>query len=313
MNVDDLKNLVMQGKDPHLEFKPSTCELRMVRFGGMDKTVFLDQRQICSRSFRLLEEAEILCQRHRPLPAKIAHGQMRRVETALIPPDGMREILVDAWIYRNYSILRGAISMATFDDRDEVWSTGNFPRGITPEMPTRKHASFQRNPIIADVFHRKWPIEKWGCRTNRVAEMCVAAGIGAPHFEEIRSVALGTFKVQSGSTAAPREGAHKTPPNATLETAQARQGTPQVSLQTAAVLEAAHRRCSSEELQRDSYRKDGVRFLKAYLEPLLVKGWLERTIPDKPPKSFSELQNNRGRTESARKGQVTSRNASKYL
>lgn len=51
------------------------CELRMARFRGLDKTEFLDQRQLRGPAFKLLEEAEIFCQRHFPLPAKIVPGR----------------------------------------------------------------------------------------------------------------------------------------------------------------------------------------------------------------------------------------------
>ena len=53
----------------------------------------------------------------------------------------------------------------------------------------------QRNPIIADVFHRSGLIEKWGRGTNRVGEMCRAAGIAPPEFAEIGGAAVATFRV----------------------------------------------------------------------------------------------------------------------
>lgn len=160
------------------------CELRMARFRGVDKTEFLDQRQLRGPAFRLLEEAELFCQRHFPMPGKVVPGQMRRVETPLIPPDAMREILVNAFIHRDDTIAGGAVSLALFDDRVEVWSAGRFPSGITPEALPRPHLSVQRNPLIADVFHRAGLIEKWGRGTNRVAEMCASAGIALPTFAE---------------------------------------------------------------------------------------------------------------------------------
>ena len=107
----------------------------------------------------------------------------------------MREILVNALTHRDYSISGGAVSLAVFDDRVEVWSAGKFPNGITPESLTRAHLSVQRNPIIAEVFYRTGLIEKWGRGTNRVAEMCTAAGITAPDFEEITGAAVVTFRV----------------------------------------------------------------------------------------------------------------------
>ena len=68
----------------------------MARFRGTDKAECMDQRQVRGPAFRLLEEAELFCQRHFPLPAKIVPGEMRRIEKHLIPPDAMRDILVNA-------------------------------------------------------------------------------------------------------------------------------------------------------------------------------------------------------------------------
>lgn len=116
----------------------------------------------------------------------------------LIPPGAMREILVDALIHRDYSIAGGAVSLAIFDDRVEVWSAGRFPSGITPESLSGAHPSVQRNPIIAEVFHRAGLIEKWGRGTNRVGEMCRAEGVAPPEFMEIAGAAVVAFRVRVG-------------------------------------------------------------------------------------------------------------------
>jgi hypothetical protein len=114
----------------------------------------------------------------------------------------MREILVNAFIHRDYSIAGGAVSLAIFDDRVEIWSAGTFPAGITPDMLTRKHLSVLRNPTIAEMFQRAGLIEQWGRGTNRVIEMCRAAGIAVPVFQEIGPFAVVTFRVRVGVTAA---------------------------------------------------------------------------------------------------------------
>ncbi len=57
--------------------------------------------------------------------------------------------------------------------------------------------------------------------------------------------------------------------------------TPQVTR----VLEAASSACSFTELQGAAGLKDRVHFLKTHLEPLLLAGWIERSIPDKPRSS----------------------------
>ena len=61
--------------------------------------------------------------------------------------------------------------------------------------------------------------------------------------------------------------------------------TPQVAPQVACVLEAASTACSFAKLQAAAGLKDRVHFLKTHLEPLLLAGWIERTIQDKPRSS----------------------------
>jgi ATP-dependent DNA helicase RecG len=55
--------------------------------------------------------------------------------------------------------------------------------------------------------------------------------------------------------------------------------------QVARVLEAASSACSFAEQQAAAGLQDRVHFLKTHLEPLLLAGWIERTIPDKPRSS----------------------------
>jgi ATP-dependent DNA helicase RecG len=57
----------------------------------------------------------------------------------LIPPNALREILVNVLIHRDYTIAGGAVALAIFDDRIEVWSAGRLPWGITPDDLSRGH------------------------------------------------------------------------------------------------------------------------------------------------------------------------------
>jgi predicted HTH transcriptional regulator len=233
------------------------CELRMARFKSADKTEFLDQRQIRGPAFQLLEEALFFCQRHLPLPGRIEPGRLERVDRPPIPPDALREILVNALIHRDYTIAGGAVALAIFDDRVEIWSAGRLPSGITPDDLSREHDSIQRNPIIAEVFYRAGLIAKWGRGTNRVIAQCLEAGIASPEFREIAGSTVVTFRVQVGFTS-------------------------QVTPQVITLLEAAQQPHPREELQRAVGLKDRMHFQKAYLEPLLAAEWLEMTIPNKP-------------------------------
>lgn len=212
------------------------------------------------------------------MPGKVVPEQMRRVEAPLIPPEAMREILVNALIHRDYSIAGGAVSLAVFDDRVEVWSAGKFPNGITPESLTRPHLSVQRNPIIAEVFYRTGLIEKWGRGTNRVAEMCAAAGIVQPEFEEITGAAVVTLRVPVAG------GGRSTP-----------QVAPQVDVLSR--LLASKGALSGKEIRAALGLKDRMHLNHGYIAPALAAGLVEMTVPDKPNSRLQKYRlTERGRT-----------------
>lgn len=66
--------------------------------------------------------------------------------------------------------------------------------------------------------------------------------------------------------------------------------TPQVTPQVEAILQAAKQEVSAADLQSSTGLKDRVHFLKAYLEPCLAVGWIERTIPAKPTSRFQKYR-----------------------
>ncbi len=160
------------------------CGLRMARFRGVTKDEFLDQRQLTGNAFRLLEEATVFLNRHLPVHGRFVSGVMERKDEPLFPPLALREALVNALCHRDYSIAGGAISIAVFDDRLEITSTGGLPFGLTVEDLKRDHRSKPRNPLLAEVFFRRGLIERWGRGTQKIVDLCVRAGHPEPEFEE---------------------------------------------------------------------------------------------------------------------------------
>jgi ATP-dependent DNA helicase RecG len=160
------------------------CQLRMARFRGVDKSEFLDQRQIEGHTFMLLEEAMFFLRRHLPVAGRIIPGLFEREDEPLFPLEALREALVNAFCHRDYTIVGGAVSLAIYDDRLEIWSDGTLPSGLTPEDLKRDHPSKPRNPLIAKVFYLRGIIERWGRGTQKIVELCVRAGHPEPEFGE---------------------------------------------------------------------------------------------------------------------------------
>lgn len=154
------------------------CGLRMARFKGVTKTEFMDQRQLSGHAFQLLEEADLFLKRHLPVRGRFEPGMMERKDEPLFPPLALREALVNALCHRDYSVTGGAVSIAIFDNRLEVSSSGTLPFGLT------EHTSKPRNPLLAEIFYRRGLIERWGRGTQRIVELCVEAGHPEPEFEE---------------------------------------------------------------------------------------------------------------------------------
>lgn len=90
-----------------------------------------------------------------------------------------------------YVIVGGSISLAIYDDRVEVSSTGRLPNDISLSDLTKQHNSHPRNPLIASVFYISTMIERWGRGTQDMVKLCHQSGNPKPKFVEL----TGSFTV----------------------------------------------------------------------------------------------------------------------
>lgn len=126
----------------------------------------------------------LFLRRHLPVAGKILPGILERKDEPLFPLTALREALVNAFCHRTYTDPGGAVSVAIFDDRLEIWNDGNLPFGLKPEDLKKDHTSHQRNPLIATVFYNRGLIERWGRGTQKMVALCVKAGHPEPEFFE---------------------------------------------------------------------------------------------------------------------------------
>jgi len=245
--------------------------LKMGRFRGSTITGdILDNRQEHLHAFAIVREAMAWLDRTLPLAARFPPGQIFREDRLPVPPDALREVLLNAVMHRDYSQPGSYVAVAVFDDRIEVRSMGGLPRGVTAESLSRTHKSVLRNPLIAEAFHRTGAVEVWGRGTNRVIEECQRYGVDPPTFEEDAGFVVVTFRAQIGP--------------ATAKTAQV--GTKSaLSRHQVQVLEKAGDPRSIADLMEACGRADRTKFRNQVVRPLLEAGLLEMTIPDKPRSS----------------------------
>ena len=219
-----------------------------------------------------------------------------------LPREAVAEAIVNAVAHRDYTS-NASVQVMLFADRLEVWNPGELPLALTIPQLRRPHASIPRNPLIAEPMFLARYAEKAGSGILDMIARCQQAGLPAPEFRQDG----GQF-IQTLGRPAPQIEAQETqptppvtPPVAEQVTAQdnslkaqslllladalgipSAQVTAQVTAQVAKTLEAASEAAARESLQTAVGMKHREHFRKAYLEPLLNAGWLERTIPGKP-------------------------------
>lgn len=100
-----------------------------------------------------------------------------------IPRSVILEAIVNAVTHRNYDH-NGFVQVIVFADRIEVWSPGELPPGLTPELLRRPHGPIPRNPLIAEPLFRIKYAEKVGTGTTDMIADCKIAGLPEPDFEQ---------------------------------------------------------------------------------------------------------------------------------
>ena len=148
--------LLLFGKDPQQYCL--NARIKIGRFGD-SQAALMNQDLIDGDLIRMADRVmEALSTRYLIHP--IHYKRMRREEPLEIPEDGMREILYNAIIHKDYT---GPDSqMRVFDDRITFWNQGSLPSGITPESLFQPHDSQPRNRLIANAFYMAGFIEAWG-------------------------------------------------------------------------------------------------------------------------------------------------------
>ena len=142
-------------------------------FKGDTKAVFVDRREFTGPVYDQIEEA------HKYILAKINMGcvfeGIQRNDLYELPPDALRELVVNAFAHRNYFEHRAPVFVAVYDTRVEIVSPGGLPRGLTVETALSGRSKI-RNHALAAAFNYMKIIEEWGSGLRRVSEELASYG-----------------------------------------------------------------------------------------------------------------------------------------
>lgn len=113
--------------------------------------------------------------------AKDYKAQGAKVEGVLpVPVEALREALMNALLHRKYTIA-GAIKVALYDDRLEIFSPGDFP-GLVDINTLGDGTTFLRNPVLVRLAYQLKLIETRGTGIRLIYESCKKAGIRKPTY-----------------------------------------------------------------------------------------------------------------------------------
>lgn len=99
-----------------------------------------------------------------------------------IPSEALREGIINALVHRKYSI-PGAIKIALYDDRLEIFSPGAFP-GLISIYNLGDGTTFLRNIVVARIARKMRLMEKLGSGIRLIFDSCRKSGIRKPEYNE---------------------------------------------------------------------------------------------------------------------------------
>ena len=85
----------------------------------------------------------------------------RRIDFYDYPDDAFREILANAIIHRDYTIVGSEIAVWIFDDRIEIKSPGAIPNTLNVEK-MKYGSKYHRNPVLVQFFAYAGIVEMMG-------------------------------------------------------------------------------------------------------------------------------------------------------
>lgn len=270
--------ILLFGKNPQLFFE--RARVRFIRYEGTEAKVGAAMNVIKDKCFegRILDLTEKTIEYVRSQIKEHTYlgADAKFVTEPEYPEFAWKELIVNAITHRDYSIKGTDIQIKMFDDHLTVESPGTLP-GIV-RLNNMREIHFSRNPKIAELLHEYEYVREFGEGIDRMYLEMQQAGLPEPEYRTEAFMVYATIR---------NKNSHATSQDTSQGTSR-----PQVEPQDELQIEMQNRIlefCSIPRRKVDIVEycgyKDGRKFTKNYLKPLLESGELIMTIPEKPNSS----------------------------
>jgi len=116
-----------------------------------------------------------------------------------LPLQAVTEAIVNAIAHRDYTS-NGSVQVMLFRNRLEVWNPGVLPQGMTIEKLFLPHNSIPHNPLIANPLYLSGDIEKAGTGISDMIEQCVEMGLKKPEFTQDSNFSAILWRSEKGDS-----------------------------------------------------------------------------------------------------------------
>ena len=161
------------------EYLPEAL-IKVTHFRGISGRDIISTRDIKGPIQRVVEESIALCLEWTEINYKMSGLQLKG--EFQVPEKALREAVLNAVIHRKYSIL-GAIKIAIYQNRLEVFSPGDIPSPLTIHNLGDGSTSL-RNPLLAKLAHKARLVEKLGTGIRYIYDECKRCRLKTPEFRE---------------------------------------------------------------------------------------------------------------------------------
>lgn len=239
---------------------------------------FSDNRRIEGTLFEMLNEALVFCRNNMKTRISISQETGERTDRTEYPVTAIREAILNALIHRDYSVhTEGTpIQIVFFKDRLEIHSPGNLYGRMTVEQLGHARPDL-RNPALAVMAESLMKTENRYSGIPTIRREMKEWGLSEPVFENRRNEFVVTF--YNGIDVAEQK---EKQDDFILETGclEYEKKADKDSNQT--LLEYCRIPRTKKEIAEFLEIKTIFYVVNKYIKPLLDKGLLQMTIPDKP-------------------------------